>query len=109
MGRKWDESDSRREEHLVMRDDDHGIHREERKAHRMSDRDRDIAARFGAIEEEAMEPSGGPLDLDALDEADERFFSDEEALDFGGDAGEGRASQESREQRGSRRDARDRR
>ncbi len=106
MGRKWSEHDSRREEHLVMRDDDHGIRREERKAYRMSDRDRDIAARFGAIEEEAMGPTGAPLDLDALDEGEERFFSDEEALDFGGDAGEGRASGEQRE---SHRDPRDRR
>lgn len=95
MGRKTDDW-SREDEDLVMRDDDHGLHRDERRRRRTPDRDRDVAER---IEREQMRGRSDFMDTDFrargtpgdLDNIGRAGFGDEEPFYSGSvrDPGEG--------------------
>lgn len=96
MARKIDENDNRREdEDLVMRDDDHGIRREDRNRQRpMNDRDRDVAQRWereqlrgrDGFEDTDFRMRGAPGDWDATGRFDdEEAFYSGSVRDQGGD------------------------
>lgn len=94
MGRKLDpERDRDDDEDLVMRDDDHGIRRDERNARRpLDDRDRDVAERWQREQmrgrtdfaDTDFRARGAPGDWDNTGRSDEEAFFSGSVRDQGG-------------------------